>query len=158
MYNIMCIRGTTYSVSMLLWVCTYYLKVDEFNSCRFLHCLYIRLSVYTVHKYTSYRLGSSLGVSVSVTTHTSHAPRPRFNNPCLGDIPNLAQWQILLMLLLLFSCCWWCVVVVAALGVRIVEVVATCGSPWHRGIDARRRAWVDRFSTAPWLHDPPIGY
>ena len=42
--------------------------------------------------------------------------------------------------------------------VRIVEVGATCGSPGHRGIEAQRRAWVDRFSSAPWVHGPPVGY
>ena len=50
------------------------------------------------------------------------------------------------------------VVVVAAIGEFIVEIGAICGSPGHQGIEARRRAWVDRFSYAPWLHDPPVGY
>ena len=50
------------------------------------------------------------------------------------------------------------VVVVATIGVRVVEVGSTCCSPGHHGIEARRRAWVDRFSSAPWVHDPPVGY
>ena len=41
------------------------------------------------------------------------------------------------------------VVVVAELGVRVVEIGATCGSPGHHGIEAWRRARVDRFSSAP---------
>ena len=50
-------------------------------------------------------------------------------------------------------------VVVVAIGVRVVEVGATCGIPGHRGIEARRRACVVRFfSSAPWVHDPPVGY
>ena len=48
------------------------------------------------------------------------------------------------------------IVVVAAIGVRVVEVGATCGSPGHHGIEARRRALVDHFSSAPWVHDPPV--
>ena len=47
------------------------------------------------------------------------------------------------------------VVVVAVLGVRVVEVGATCCSPGHHGFEAR--AWVGRFSSAPWVH-PPVGY
>ena len=43
----------------------------------------------------------------------------------------------------------WGVVVAAAIGEVVVEVGATCGSPGHHGIEARRRAWVDRFSSAP---------
>ena len=31
------------------------------------------------------------------------------------------------------------VVVVAAIGMRVVEIGATCGSPGHHGIEARRR-------------------
>ena len=51
------------------------------------------------------------------------------------------------------------VVVAAAIGVRVVvEVGATCGSPGHRGIEARRRTWFDRFSSAPRVHDSPVGY
>ena len=50
------------------------------------------------------------------------------------------------------------VVVIAAIGVRVVEVGANCGSPGHHGIEARRRAWVDHFSSAPWVHDPPVDY
>ena len=50
------------------------------------------------------------------------------------------------------------VVVVAALSVRVVEVGATCGSTGHYGIEARRRPWVNPFSSAPWVHDPPVGY
>ena len=34
------------------------------------------------------------------------------------------------------------VVVVTAIGVRVVEVGATCGSAGHHGIEARRRAWA----------------
>ena len=41
------------------------------------------------------------------------------------------------------------VIVVAAIGVRVVEVGANCGSPGHHGIEVRRWAWVDRFSSAP---------
>ena len=48
--------------------------------------------------------------------------------------------------------------VVAVIGVRVVEVGATCGSPGHHGIVARRRAWVDPLSSALWVHDPPVGY
>ena len=50
------------------------------------------------------------------------------------------------------------VVVVAKIGVRVVEVGATCGTPELHGIEARRRAWVYGFSSAPWVHDPPVGY
>ena len=51
------------------------------------------------------------------------------------------------------------VVVAAAIGVRVVdESGATCGSPGHCGIEARRRSWVVRFSSAPWVHDPHVGY
>ena len=50
------------------------------------------------------------------------------------------------------------VVVSEAIGVIVVDVGATCGSPGHHGIEARRRAWVDRFSYASWVHDPPVGY
>ena len=50
------------------------------------------------------------------------------------------------------------VVVVAALGVIVVEFGATYGSPGHHGIEARRREWVGRFSSAPWAHDQPVGY
>ena len=50
------------------------------------------------------------------------------------------------------------VVVVAAIVVRVVEVGSTCGSPGNHGIEARRRACIDRFSSAPWAHDPPVGY
>ena len=53
-------------------------------------------------------------------------------------------------------CCYCCGHVI---GVRVVvEVGATCGNPGHHGIEARRRAWVDRFSSAPWVHDHPVGY
>ena len=50
------------------------------------------------------------------------------------------------------------IVVAVAIGEVVVEVGATCGSPGNHGIEARRRAWVDRFSSAPWVHDPPVGY
>ena len=50
------------------------------------------------------------------------------------------------------------VVVVAALGVRDVKCEVTCGSTGHHGIEDRRWAWVDPFSSAPWVHDPPVGY
>ena len=40
----------------------------------------------------------------------------------------------------------------------VVKVGATCGSTGHHGIEARRRAWVDRFSSAAWIHDHPVGY
>ena len=49
-------------------------------------------------------------------------------------------------------------VVVAALGVRVVEAGVTCGSPGNCGIEARRWTLVDRFSSAPWVHDPLVGY
>ena len=48
------------------------------------------------------------------------------------------------------------VVVAAAIGEVVVEVGATCGSFGHHS--ARIGAWVDRFSSAPWMHDPPVGY
>ena len=50
------------------------------------------------------------------------------------------------------------VVVAAAIGEVVVEAGETYGSPGHQGIEARRRAWVHRFSSAPWVHDPPVGY
>ena len=50
------------------------------------------------------------------------------------------------------------VVVVAAIGVRVVEVGATCGNPGNHGIEARSRAWVDSFSSAPCVYDPPIKF
>ena len=31
----------------------------------------------------------------------------------------------------------------------VVEAEETCGSPGHHGIEPWRRAWVDRFSSAP---------
>ena len=46
------------------------------------------------------------------------------------------------------------VVVAAAIGEVVVEAGSTCGSPGTRGIEARRRAWVDRFSSAPWVLIP----
>ena len=50
------------------------------------------------------------------------------------------------------------VVVAAAIGEVVVEVGATFSSPGHHGIEARRRACVDHFSSAPWVHGPPFGY
>ena len=50
------------------------------------------------------------------------------------------------------------VVVFAAIGEVVVEVGATFDSPGHHGIEARRRTWVHRFSSAPWVYDPPVGY
>ena len=50
------------------------------------------------------------------------------------------------------------VVVAAAIGEVVVDVGAICGSPGNHGIEAQRRAWVDHFSSAPWVLDIPIGY
>ena len=50
------------------------------------------------------------------------------------------------------------VVVVVAIVVRVVEVGATCDSPGNHGIEARRRACIDRFSSTPWAPDPHVGY
>ena len=41
------------------------------------------------------------------------------------------------------------VVIATAIGVRDVEVGTYYGNPGHNGIEARRRAWVDRISSAP---------
>ena len=60
--------------------------------------------------------------------------------------------------MLFFSVVVVVVVVFAALGVRVVEFGATRVSPGHHGIEARRRAWVGRFSSAPWAHYHPVGY
>ena len=49
-------------------------------------------------------------------------------------------------------------VVAAAIVEVVVEVGATCGSPGYHGIEARRRAWVDHLSFAPWVHDLPVSY
>ena len=57
-------------------------------------------------------------------------------------------------------------VVAAAMGEDIIEVGATYGSRGHHGmpahmpqcIEVQRRAWADRFSSAPSVHDPPVGY
>ena len=63
-----------------------------------------------------------------------------------------------------YVCVCLCVIVVvvvvddAAIGEIVVDGGAICGSPGHHGIEARRRAWVDRFSSAPWVHDPPVSY
>ena len=50
------------------------------------------------------------------------------------------------------------VVVAAAIGEVVVEAGATYSSPGYHDIEARRRAWVESFSNAPWVHDPPVGY
>ena len=46
----------------------------------------------------------------------------------------------------------------AAIGEIVVEAGATYGSPGHHGIDDWRRAWIDPFSSAPWVHGPSFGY
>ena len=46
----------------------------------------------------------------------------------------------------------------AAIGEIVVEAGATYGSPGHHGIEARRRAWIDPFSSASWVHGPHVGY
>ena len=65
------------------------------------------------------------------------------------------------MCVCVFMCLCVVVVVVvddAAIGENVVDGGAICGSPGHHGIEARRRAWIDRFSSAPWVHDPPVSY
>ena len=71
---------------------------------------------------------------------------------CFGQVRVYLYYAVVVVIVVV-------VVVDAAIGVRVVvEVGATCGSPGHRGIEARRWAWVDRLSSAPWVHDPPVGY
>ena len=50
------------------------------------------------------------------------------------------------------------VVVADALGEVVVEAGAIYGSLRHHGIEAQRRAWVGRFSSASWVQAPPVDY